>query len=406
MMKTTFFNILLSKLRIIKALLSRTFILSLNKRLNGILIKVRSFEEIYGDNLEKTLIMASETIATPEIKSVPFYPMSKYLKGDTYTSPEVYVTVFEGVLYCPTSNVLLTPDREVILESLLPHHQFLTGGKYSWNGHPYAINGRSYWRNFHQKKVENISGCCSVFRGLYKAHFHTMVSEIPRVFLLNQTEFTRSQKIRLLYPDELNSTERFFLPALLPPNVELRPVQSDRLYYIDKLIFPSYLNMQSSGYLPYPYLEEFRSKFLPKRPRLNRNRIFISRKNYQTIGKRHIMNEDELFLQIRKLGFEKYNLEEMSMPDQIELFYDAEMVVGAHSSGLTNILFSEGVKVLELNPVKAIHPYFYLLTKCVGGTHDFWFAEKADEPNENELFVNFTVDVQEVLELVSNSLIK
>lgn len=398
-MKTTFFDKLKSKIR----LLLKT-IAPLNKKLNGILIKVKSLEEIYGDDFLKKIIVNSETIATPELKIFPLFSMSNYLKDDIYKSPEAYVTVLEGVLYCPISNVLLTQDREVISESLLPHHQFLTGGKRAWNGYPYAMNGKSYWRNFRQKKVEHISGCCSVFRGLYKAHFHTMVSDIPRAFLLNQEEFSNSQKIKLLYSDDLNSAEKFFLPKLLPPNVELTPIRSDRLYYIDKLIFPSYLNMQSSGYLPYPYLDEFRSKFLPKRPRVKKNRIFLSRINFQTIGKRHILNEDELFLQLKQLGFERYITEEMSIPDQIELFYDADMVIGAHSSGLTNIIFSEDIKVLELNPVKAIHPYFYLLTKCVGGTHDFWFADKADEPKEAELFVNFTVDVHEILELVSNSL--
>jgi capsular polysaccharide biosynthesis protein len=141
----------------------------------------------------------------------------------------------------------------------------------------------------------------------------------------------------------------------------------------------------------------------------------VSRKNYQNArgkGKgRHIINEDELFLQLRKLGFERYAPEELPIPDQIELFYDAEMVVGAHGSALTNILFSEGIKVLELNPVRAVHPYFYLLSKCIGGKHQFWFpagGHNEPEPDgalpDDAFQINFTVEVQEIVDLVSKAL--
>jgi hypothetical protein len=254
-------------------------------------------------------------------------------------------------------------------------------------------------------KVEHVQGCCSVFRGMYEAYFHTLVTEIPRVFLLRDPDVSQGRTVKLLCPGGLSNVERYFLPKLLPPHVEVIPVRNDRLYLIDELIFPSYLNVQSSGYLPSPYVTYFRARHSPERQRRKKNRIFISRKGYQNAwGRRHIVNEDELMSQLGKLGFVSYALEDLPIADQISLFHDAEMVVGAHGSGLTNVLFSECTKVLELNPALAMHPYFFLLSKCTGGRHGFWFGGNTDDPDDKELFVNFAVDVPRVVELVANAL--
>lgn len=48
------------------------------------------------------------------------------------------------------------------------------------------------------------------------------------------------------------------------------------------------------------------------------------------------------------LGFVAYTLEDMSFSDQVRLLSQAEMVVAAHGAGLTNIIFSQNLIVIEL----------------------------------------------------------
>ena len=76
-------------------------------------------------------------------------------------------------------------------------------------------------------------------------------------------------------------------------------------------------------------------------------RVFISRRKR---GKREITNDDAVFEVLQTLGFKRYDLETMSVSEQIKLFYNAECVVGPHGAGLVNIAFCrQGTKVIEIN---------------------------------------------------------
>lgn len=87
------------------------------------------------------------------------------------------------------------------------------------------------------------------------------------------------------------------------------------------------------------------------------DKVFISR---QDTGKRQITNEDELFAYFEKKGFKRYRLAEMSFLQQVKLFHQAKYIVGAHGSGLTNIIFSNpNTCVIELVQNKFNSTYWY-----------------------------------------------
>lgn len=376
----------------------------LNSSIENKIIKVRSFGDYYRCDFERSLVIPEERVEAPELATLPLYPRSMHMRGSSYTSLPAFVTTIKDVIYDPVSNLLLSSGREVFLESLLPRHPMITA-EGRWNSGGMAGNGRPYWYNFHRNKIQTIPGVCAIFRGIYKAHFHSLISEMPRLFLLGNSDLTGIKRIKLLYADALSTSEVYFLPKLLPHGIELSPVKSDCLYRIEKLIFPSYLNQQSSGYLPQAYMKEFRQRILPKRHRSSKRRIFISRINYACRrGRRHILNEDRLFSMLQKHGFYRCSPEKMSIADQIELFFDARMVIGAHGSGLTNILFSDQADVIEMNPEFAVHPYFYLLSKSVAGRYKFWYARDVQDPDETKLFKNFNANVEEIMDLVSDGL--
>jgi hypothetical protein len=67
-------------------------------------------------------------------------------------------------------------------------------------------------------------------------------------------------------------------------------------------------------------------------------RILISRAK---AAGRNIINEDEVMEALAPLGFVSYVLEDMSFADEVRLFSQAEMIVGIHGSGLTNMIFSQ-----------------------------------------------------------------
>ncbi|WP_458441579.1 glycosyltransferase family 61 protein [Methylorubrum extorquens] len=77
-------------------------------------------------------------------------------------------------------------------------------------------------------------------------------------------------------------------------------------------------------------------------------RVLISRKD---AGQRNAINEGELFAELATLGFEELVLSKMKLADQIAALSEAEIVVGVHGAGLTNIAHCPpGGQVFEIMP--------------------------------------------------------
>ncbi len=356
--------------------------------LRKILLKGTTLEQVYGEKLQKKYVANQETIPTPETKDMVFTsPAQELIRGETYTTPEIYTTVIEDVIYSPKGNFLLTKSRQIILDSILIGCDLPGIGI----------------KHLFLSPVETISGTCAIFRSNYYGYYHTLLDESPRINLLNQPEYADFPEISLLCPGgSENEWEQFFLSKLAPKNIKITPVSTDNLYYIEKLIFPSFVTKRCCGYLPSVYLKNLASKVLPERPRNKQNRIFISRRKSMAATKelrgRHILNESELLESLKPLGFESYELEDLSISETIDLFYDAQIVIGAHGGGLANLMFSEKVSVLELHPLKIISSHYYYLCKSMGHQYRFW----CDNVESTHSLVNFEVDIAEVLAIVND----
>jgi capsular polysaccharide biosynthesis protein len=86
------------------------------------------------------------------------------------------------------------------------------------------------------------------------------------------------------------------------------------------------------------YIRQFREK-----KQCEFNKILIKRNN------RYICKEIISFL-LNDHGFVEVELEKYNIIDQINLFYNAQYVIGSHGAGLTNMLFAnKDTKILELN---------------------------------------------------------
>jgi capsular polysaccharide biosynthesis protein len=73
-------------------------------------------------------------------------------------------------------------------------------------------------------------------------------------------------------------------------------------------------------------------------------RIFISRKN---ASGRRVFNEEEVINVFTEYGFELVCPEELSIPDQINLFNQAEWIAGGSGAAFTNLLYcNKGCEVL------------------------------------------------------------
>lgn len=167
-------------------------------------------------------------------------------------------------------------------------------------------------------------------------------------------------------------------------------VGSKGLIEPDEMIFPSFPARRSLSYLPSSYLEHVLPYFVPDRAAFKRNRIYVARKESKRGRIRNIENQEALVRMLTQYGFQPYYLEDHSLQDQIGLFFDAEIVVAAHGAGLSNILFSQGIDVVELFPSKMTMPHYYYLALCKGHRYRYWRGDRAHFDD------SFSVDISAV----------
>jgi capsular polysaccharide biosynthesis protein len=234
-----------------------------------------------------------------------------------------------------------------------------------------------------------------VFRSLRNGHYHSLIDNLPRLALLHDPRLA-GEELLVLYRAPLSTIEQHVVPRLLPPNATLVPVDRRDLLRVDRLVFPELHTRRFSAYHHHRFRELLADRLLPDRPSRRSNRIFISRVDPGARGNRIITNEDELMVVLGRFGFERHVLEGMSPADEMALFYDAELVVGAHGAGLANTIFAREIGVLELFPTR-VHPCYHFLCLAYGHRHDYLCG---DAPTRNS---SFAVDVRAVEEKLVRS---
>jgi len=182
-------------------------------------------------------------------------------------------------------------------------------------------------------------------------YYHWTIECLPRIRLIEMYADHHGE-----YPDLLVPSDR---PSWMDETIERidydgRVVSWDGdIAQIDSLGVPSF---------PDPTAEECR--WLRDRMRKGgsfdkENRIFISRADASV---RQIANMEEIAPILERFGFTQYVLSELSVSEQIELFANAEVVVGPHGAGLANIIYADDIPVLELFGDKKIGSYARLST--------------------------------------------
>jgi len=135
--------------------------------------------------------------------------------------------------------------------------------------------------------------------------------------------------------------EHRLLPLAYPSAVSVR-----HLFYPD---------LCSSSFTPPRSLRPgvlawLRETFAPLMASGRRDRkIFISRGEEREPHRRRLLNHDEIAGIARNHGFEVVAMEQLNFADQVRMFAEAAVIVGAHGAGFANMAFAPtGAEVVEL----------------------------------------------------------
>ena len=102
-------------------------------------------------------------------------------------------------------------------------------------------------------------------------------------------------------------------------------------------------------------------------------RLFVSRADAK---KRRLLNEEEVFKRVEHFGFENVAPGCLPVADQVSLFSEAQVVVGPHGAGLTNLIFMpEGGAVVENHHSGWVQGAFAWLSHLAGQGYSYVISD-------------------------------
>jgi len=125
-------------------------------------------------------------------------------------------------------------------------------------------------------------------------------------------------------------------------------------------------------------IDFLRKEFLKStKPSRFGKRLYISRQ--RSTGRR-LSNEAEVLDVLEPLGFETVFCEDISFEDQVAMFAQADVILGAHGSDLSNVLFCRrGTKILELFGSQFLNTNIWTTANLVGAEYGH-LIEKSPKP--------------------------
>lgn len=200
---------------------------------------------------------------------------------------------------------------------------------------------------------------------LFKEHeqnyFHFVCELMPKLYSLERSGI--SCDIPLLVCDDLNPRLYEIIDILKDKSRKIIKLRRNVPYVVERLTYLSDLANVTDVYNAKPSL---RHTFLPEQVlaemsesligatvtrRDGGRRIYLPRDS----KRRAILNEGELVEAMVRDGYETPNLESLTFPAQVELFANADIVIGGTGAGFTNLLWCRpGTKAIILY---SNHPY-------------------------------------------------
>lgn len=161
-------------------------------------------------------------------------------------------------------------------------------------------------------------------------------------------------------------------------------------YQADRLLVPSTPNESIS--CPHWVLDWVRATFPPSRETRRRRRLYISRGDEPNT--RRFLHEAELMVALDKWNFESIDPGKLTVQEQINTFADAEIVVGAHGAGLTNIAFCQkDTSVIELFAKDYVHLGLWSIAVAAGLDYRYIVSEGGSRPSGRQMKPFQDVDV-------------
>lgn len=201
-------------------------------------------------------------------------------------------------------------------------------------------------------------------------YYHWLFEVLARLDLLNRSGVKIDRYVVNL--SDYSPFQRETLRIAGIPDDRLIDCTEETHLQADLLVVPSFAAY--TGHVPKWACDFLRDKLLPfAENRAHAKRIFVSRSD---AAWRKVINEPEIMRFLEAFGFEVVVPGTLSWREQMNIFSSAEIVVGPHGAGLTNLLYcSPKAKVIELLLPCFLSPNFWVISNHIGLDYYYVLAE-------------------------------
>ncbi|MCX7396115.1 MAG: glycosyltransferase 61 family protein [Planctomycetales bacterium] len=220
---------------------------------------------------------------------------------------------------------------------------------------------------------------------------HFLFDVLPRLGILEKAGF------------DWRSADHFIISGpfakFQKETLELLGIESPRIadcckhahWTADRMLIPSRPGI--SGNYPRWAVDYVRDLLLPfegKVPQGLGSKLFVSRANAPG---RKIANETEIMQVLQPMGFSVVRNEELTMPETIAAYQQAEFVVGPMGSSMCSTLFCKpGTKVIELYPDSSVNVFTWAFGQFIPFNFGYCIGTSLNEAQTNPHDWNYTVD--------------
>ena len=186
--------------------------------------------------------------------------------------------------------------------------------------------------------------------------FHWIFDILPKIKLCSEHYLLK--EIDFYYVPNLQNFQKQTLSILnikedkiLNSNL-YRHIQASELIVVDHPWYHKGIIIDQNKFLPSWIVHWLRDVYLKYAKKFDNNeKIYIDRTESR-YNHCQIQNDNEIFNFLKEKGFSKCRVGELSFFEQIYLFNNAKIIIGAHGSAFTNLAFCKpDTKIIEIRPL-------------------------------------------------------
>lgn len=286
-----------------------------------------------------------------EVSRKPPANYEEITRNNSFIKLKEYI---EPIYLCEISNSFVSPygivmkNGRVVPESVysmfrenknaLTFYKKIALGKVRRVGGDCLVAHNAYYDNYYHWTLEALPRLYSIRE--YTQYLTLLIHEKTRPFIEDYLSFFRFKDIVTVKDDEIVLARKLFLPTHT----------ASGLSHHERLVREMAIYLKTQV----PYHAAQRSP----------EKVFISR---QRATYRRAMNESEVFEPFRERGFERIQLEDLKLTEQINLFRNVKVITGIHGAGFSNLIYTDqGEHLIDIIHERHAQSAFYTLACAFG----------------------------------------